>query len=325
MCIYINFFLYIFEYAIGAFFSCSPNNVVSGNNFNDAGRFVVEKVLPEDSAKMRALAALSEEIIHIQATPVENMTDSIMRAQISLMKGEDRDARPVAVPNSTTHDPQDIHFKVVLGVPVTSKGTLMNEIADSPIWTNLFDSFMDSIDWSSNHILFGFYIGFDRADNIYDTGDAWSEMREMFKSRAYMRLKDMLLDESLISSILEHQLAIKLAHFDDLTGAPSQVVSQLMLTAYEAGFDYFYQVNDDTQIVSPNWAIEFIHALKYNPIASNVGVTGPLDTHNDKIFTHSFVHRTHIEIFGYYFPPSFKNWWSDDWISTVYGTTHTKR
>lgn len=25
------------------------------------------------------------------------------------------------------------------------------------------------------------------------------------------------------------------------------------------------------------------------------------------------------------FPPSFKNWWSDDWISTVYGTLHTFR
>jgi hypothetical protein len=23
------------------------------------------------------------------------------------------------------------------------------------------------------------------------------------------------------------------------------------------------------------------------------------------------------------FPPSFKNWWSDDWITTVYGESHT--
>lgn len=25
------------------------------------------------------------------------------------------------------------------------------------------------------------------------------------------------------------------------------------------------------------------------------------------------------------FPPYFKNWWSDDWISTVYGSEHTFR
>jgi hypothetical protein len=37
------------------------------------------------------------------------------------------------------------------------------------------------------------------------------------------------------------------------------------------------------------------------------------------------VHRTHIEVFGHLFPPSFKNWWSDDWITTVYGAEHTFR
>lgn len=31
------------------------------------------------------------------------------------------------------------------------------------------------------------------------------------------------------------------------------------------------------------------------------------------------------QIFGYLFPPYFKNWWSDDWISTVYGAQHTFR
>lgn len=55
----------------------------------------------------------------------------------------------------------------------------------------------------------------------------------------------------------------------------------------------------------------------------NLGVTGPTDSNNEKIFTHSFTHRTHVEIFGYLFPSYFKNWWSDDWISTVYGTAHT--
>ena len=30
-------------------------------------------------------------------------------------------------------------------------------------------------------------------------------------------------------------------------------------------------------------------------------------------------------MFGHLFPPSFKNWWSDDWISTVYGLEHTFR
>lgn len=76
---------------------------------------------------------------------------------------------------------------------------------------------------------------------------------------------------------------------------------------------------------SPNWAPALINALRSNPVYPNLGATGPRDANNDKIFTHSFVHRTHIDIFGHLFPPSFKNWWSDDWISTVYGRLHTFR
>ena len=55
-------------------------------------------------------------------------------------------------------------------------------------------------------------------------------------------------------------------------------------------------MNDDTIIVTPNWANDLINALQSNPLIPNFGVTGPLDTYNNKIFTHSFVHRTHIEV-----------------------------
>lgn len=55
-------------------------------------------------------------------------------------------------------------------------------------------------------------------------------------------------------------------------------------------------MNDDTIIVTPNWAPELIKALQGNPIRPNLGMTGPLDLTNDRIFTHSFFHRTHIEV-----------------------------
>ena len=56
------------------------------------------------------------------------------------------------------------------------------------------------------------------------------------------------------------------------------------------------QVNDDTVITSPNWAPKLVAALASNPAIPNFGVTGPTDSNNEKIFTHSFVHRTHIEV-----------------------------
>lgn len=213
--------------------------------------------------------------------------------------------------------------RVCLCVPMTSKGTDMKEIVDSPFFSNLFDSFMKSIDWRSNRYIFRFYIGFDKADEVYDIGDAWSEFREEFRHRAIYRMTEQMLDETAIEKVLEHHLTIKLMHFDHLQGSPTQVVSQLVLSAYADSYDYFYQVNDDTQIVSPNWAPHLVSNLASNPLVANFGVTGPLDSNNQKIFTHSFVHRTHIEIFGHMFPTNFKNWWSDDWISTVYGSEHT--
>ena len=60
------------------------------------------------------------------------------------------------------------------------------------------------------------------------------------------------------------------------------------------------QVNDDTVIVTANWAPTFVHTLAANPSIPNFGVTGPSDSNNDKIFTHSFVHRTHIEVTSIY-------------------------
>jgi hypothetical protein len=41
------------------------------------------------------------------------------------------------------------------------------------------------------------------------------------------------------------------------------------------------------------------------------------------LLTHAFVHRTHLGIHGRFFPKAFKNWWSDNWITSVYGTKDT--
>ena len=49
--------------------------------------------------------------------------------------------------------------RICLGIPITSKGTKMDEIRDSPFWNNLFDSFMKSVDWRSNRYVFRFYLG----------------------------------------------------------------------------------------------------------------------------------------------------------------------
>lgn len=303
---------YLYSNVMGGTFSCGIGQAVIGRQDSltwGGSRFTLEQVTGDKLEGSFMLVDLSNKVLVKQEQYNKRMqkTTTEKKEKVREILGKDS-SNPV---------------RICLGVPMTSKGTEMQEIVDSPFWSNLFDSFMKSVDWRSNRYIFRFYLGFDKADEKYDTGDAWSDMREEFRHRAIYRLTEQLLDEEAINKVLEHYLTLKLMHFEHLEGAPTQIVSQLMTTAYGDNFDYFYQVNDDTQIITPNWAPKLVEILASNPLVPNFGITGPLDSNNEKIFTHAFVHRTHIEIFGHMFPTYFKNWWSDDWITTVYGSEHT--
>ncbi len=303
---------YLYSPIIGGMFQCGAGQMVKGysGKYGNYNHFKLEKLSEEDYLLAHKSVILSDTIISQQ------------QSQLELFKSKVNAASKDPLVGIPTVDGKKV--RISLCIPVTSKGTVMSSVTDSPLWSNLFDTFMKSIDWRANKYIFRFYIGFDKADLLYDTGDSWSEMREEFKNRAIYRMKEQLMGDTAIATVLENHLSLKLMHFEHLTGAPSQVVSQLVLQAYMDDFDYFYQVNDDTIIITSNWAPRFVDALANNFIP-NFGVTGPLDTNNDKIFTHAFVSRVHVEIFGHLFPPYFKNWWSDDWISTVYGTENTMR
>ncbi len=303
---------HLYSHVMGGYFRCGPGQMVkgfSGSSIFSASNFVLEQVSDNDVRVAQELVSLSSQIKDIQDAEVASHQSP-------------KDAR-FKIANMVNGSKNKGTIRICIGVPMTSKGTTMGSVEDSPLWSNLFDSFMKSIDWRSNKYMFRFYLGFDKGDDLYDTGDAWSDLRTEFRARAAYRIKEQLVPEDEVDKILDKMLTLKLHHFDHLQGAPTQVVSQLMLDGYVDGFDYFYQVNDDTIIETPNWPTTYIDTLLTNPTVSNLGVTGPLDTNNDKIFTHAFVHRTHFEVFGHLFPASFKNWWSDDWISTVYGKEHT--
>jgi hypothetical protein len=109
------------------------------------------------------------------------------------------------------------------------------------------------------------------------------------------------------------------------SGKPAWAQNDVMMQAYVDNMDYFYRVNDDTILLTMNWSAIFIETLeKFNP--PYVGVVGPTITKHRKltgppdrsVLTHDFVHRTHIAIFGFYYPRLFTTWFADNWISYVY-------
>ncbi|XP_053379658.1 uncharacterized protein LOC128548541 isoform X2 [Mercenaria mercenaria] len=98
----------------------------------------------------------------------------------------------------------------------------------------------------------------------------------------------------------------------------TKTVNAIARVAYEDGMDYFVRINDDSSMETQNWTSKGISILQnYTP--PNIGVVGPTcHEGNTGILTHDMVHRSHLEIFDFYYPPYFDNWWADDWITKVY-------
>jgi len=105
--------------------------------------------------------------------------------------------------------------------------------------------------------------------------------------------------------------------------APAKAWNILAEKAYSVS-DYLFQVGDDIILDTPGWTEKFIERLKSN---NDIGVVGPcnLVNYNQRknasrpiVIENSFVSVKHYQIFGYFFHPSIKNWYCDDWISRIY-------
>lgn len=72
------------------------------------------------------------------------------------------------------------------------------------------------------------------------------------------------------------------------------------------------------RLATGNWTEAFIKVIDgYDP--PHVGVVGPNHAGgNPTILTYDFVHRTHIDLFGFYYPRMFGDWSADWWITEVY-------
>ena len=150
------------------------------------------------------------------------------------------------------------------------------------------------------------YVAYDVGDMFYD-----SAAREL-DVRAWL---DTHLVGPLAAAGVRAQHA--LLRFENALRKPGPIFNFMMAAAAEDGADYLYRINDDTEFETP-WVGLALSTLRgYSP--PNVGVVGPICREgNTRIITHDLVHRTHLEIFDYYYPPVLSDWWMDDWITMVY-------
>ena len=124
-------------------------------------------------------------------------------------------------------------------------------------------------------------------------------------------------------------ITLQLVKVHNTLRKPGPVFLEMGKAAYASGADFFYRVNDDTEFLRP-FAKKFTALLRR--LSKPYGVIGPYSVPSSKkgsksenrILTHDFVHKTHMEIFDMnYYPPDLADWWMDDWISHVYGRDRT--
>lgn len=190
---------------------------------------------------------------------------------------------------------------IAIGFPSTSKGNANpNENNIAPI-TVLIPSFLATIKKDDAKYFYNLYLAFDNMDPYYDN----------LKHREALQKKI----DSMISG---YPVKFEFVRCRQTYGWTTFLWNVAFQHAIHDGNDYFYQVNDDLRFIDHGWSDTFTQLLENNPAKKYVGVVGPLDTNNGGIFTQAFVHRTHYDIFGYFYPPIFRNWYSDDWITRVY-------
>ena len=160
---------------------------------------------------------------------------------------------------------------------------------------------------ASPPFVYKFYLAYDRIDQVFIN----ERLRDAFQREFHAAVASgSCRDRCIIAN-----LSMVECHY---AGKPTWAQNDAMLEAYLDDVDYFYRVNDDTRMLTGGWTEKFISTLEnYDP--PRVGVVGPKHTGgNVGILTYDFVHRTHVDIFGFYYPHVFTDWWGDTWITRVY-------
>jgi hypothetical protein len=166
-----------------------------------------------------------------------------------------------------------------------------NTMKDTFLYNYTLKTFLTTCDKEHEYTL---YIGYDPGDRIF------SEPKE----------------QDIISrfSVAFKFLKVVFVEMNAKRGHLTKMWNQLFKRAYDDGCDYFYQCGDDISFDTKGWVNDCIAVLEDN---EGIGIAGPVNN-NNLIITQGFVSRTHMKIFGEFFPETILNWGCDDWYNHVY-------
>jgi len=208
--------------------------------------------------------------------------------------------------NHQDYNWENVTHVVAIGMGITSRG--IENLNENSIATDfqLFTTFLPSFcKTASLGYGYAFYMAFDYSDSAFANPTFLNVFQRTFRT---------FMDTNCPSGIRTSLHMVQCSH----AAKPAWAQNDAMLDAYLDNVEYFYRINDDTVLETKQWTETFISKLKrYDP--PNLGVVGP--THaggNTEILTYDFVHRTHVDVLGFYYPRLFTDWWGDDWVTNVY-------
>ena len=170
-------------------------------------------------------------------------------------------------------------------VPTTSKNRDWKTFSDTYLSQILLPSISKLHDYDVE-----VYIGYDTIDPLYST----IELPQYFNN---VKLKWFLF-------------------IDEYQGKPTWIWNELAMYALNDGHDYFQVCGDDiTFDKRTEWLGIFLKNLKHN---NNIGYVAGY-SNNTQIPTQFLFHKTHLDIFGFIFPPQIWNWYCDNFIADLYG------
>ena len=103
---------------------------------------------------------------------------------------------------------------------------------------------------------------------------------------------------------------------DDYKGNPCAIWTELCKCAISEGYEYFMVLGDDILLPEQEYWVElFINQLKEN---NNIGYSAGY-SNNNNIPTQFLLHKKHMDIFGWIFPPQITNYFCDDFLYELYG------
>jgi hypothetical protein len=199
---------------------------------------------------------------------------------------------------------------IAIGIPLTTRKILNPSIMTLGAFNKMIPQMTHVLDEGFEY---WFYLAHDEGDPFFSSADHQKEVSQWM-------VKHVEKPSKLRGITVKHT---QLSFVNELK-KPGPVFNFMMRSLYEDGADYMYRVNDDS-MTKTAFAKPMVEALlAMDP--PNIGVVGPSHTGgNTQILTHDFVHRSHLDIFGLYYPTRFRSWYMDDWITFVYGESKTRK